>query len=103
MLRKKTSSQSDYVDAHADSVREHPFNLNGFFWGTFFCLQIWLKNKFLSLKSAEKNIMLALCALKNIVFVENKECQLSRKKVLLRCEAKTKYFDSEHRPPPPLS
>ena len=36
-----------------------------------FCLQIWLK-KFLSLKWAEKNILLALSALKNIVFVEKK-------------------------------
>ena len=51
-------------------LREHPFNLKGglwFFWGKNCCLQIWLRKKILSLKWSEKNILLVLFALKNII------------------------------------
>ena len=73
------------------SIREHPFNLKGegelcFFWGKQILSANLIEKKILSLKWAEKNILLGLCALKNIVFVE--------KKNLLRCEAKKNILTS---------
>ena len=56
------------------TIREHPFNLKGggamFFWGKTFLLANLIEKKFQSLKWTEKKILLELCALKNIVFVE---------------------------------
>ena len=95
ILGRLEGSGNRYI--YINIIREHPFNLKwggyGFFWGKHFCL---LEKKFLSQKWAEKNIMLALCALKIIVFVE-KKIMLREKKF---CEKK--YFDSEknHSPPP---
>ena len=67
-------------------IREHPFNWKGGLW-------------FLSLKWAEKNILLAICALKNVVFVEKK----IMKKFLLRCEAEKNILTPEknHSSSPP--
>ena len=58
-------------------LREHPFNLKGgggamVFWGKIFLSINLIEKKILSLKWAEKNILLALCALKIIVFAEKK-------------------------------
>ena len=39
-----------------------------------------IEKQFLSLKWVEKNILLALCAFKNIVFVEKKFCCAEKKK-----------------------
>ena len=47
---------------------------------------------FLSLKWAEQNILLAVCALKIVVFVEKNNV-----------ETIFFYFDKNHTPPPPLS
>ena len=59
--------------------REHPFNLKGgggggamVFMGEKYSVCKFAFKKILTLKWAEKNILLALCALKNIVFVEKK-------------------------------
>ena len=80
-------------------IREHPFNLKG---GYGFCLRgnfLWanlMDTFFLSLTWAEKHILFALRALKNIDFVEeNKFCCAGKRK---------KYFYSEkkHSPPHPF-
>ena len=74
-------------------IREHPFNLKGFFGENFF----------LSLKWTGIFFLLALCALKNIVYVERKKCRdnLSRKKNLLRCEAKQNILTPKKTIAPP--
>ena len=60
---------------------------------------------FLCLKWAEKNILLALCALKIIVFVDKKYCRdnLSRIFVMLCCAANKNILTPKKRiaPPPP--
>ena len=76
------------------------------FWEKKFLSAILIEKKILSLKWAEQNILLALCALKNVVFVKkinnNVATNCREKKNLLRCEAK-KIFDSEKtNSPPPL-
>ena len=61
--------------------KKHPFNLKGVceggggamvFWGEIFSVGKFNWKKILSLKWAENIILLALCALKNIVLVEKK-------------------------------
>ena len=59
----------------------------------------------MSLKWADKNILLALCALKNVVFVEKNNVATScrKRKILLRCEAKTNILTPKKTiAPPPL-
>ena len=56
-------------------IREHPFNLKGamVFWEKEFnsvCKFDWEKNYVCEM--GRKNILLALCVLKNVVFVEKK-------------------------------
>ena len=58
-------------------LREYPFNLKGgegamIFFGEKNSVCKFALKTFLSLKWAEKNILLAFCALKIIVFVEKK-------------------------------
>ena len=67
------------------------------FWGKKFLSPNLIEKKMLSMKRAEKNIMLELCALKNIVFVE--------KKFSAALRSKSFFFDSDknHSHPPPLS
>ena len=50
-----------------------------FFWEKTFLLANLIGKKKLSLKWAETNILLALCALENIVFVEEKKCVAKKK------------------------
>ena len=66
-----------------------------FFWGKKFMSTNLIEKKNLSVKWTEKKILLALCALKNIVFVEKK----SRDNFLLRCEEKKNILTIA----PPLS
>ena len=82
-------------------IREHPFNLKGGGELCFFRKKIvlsanFIEKKFLSVKWAEKNILLALCALKNIVFVEKNN--VAKKKNTAALPSEKKYFDSEKTP-----
>ena len=68
-------------------LREHPFNLEGAGW-----LWVFLGKKMSVSEMAEQNILLALCASKNILFLYTKNnvaTTCREKNILLRCEAKT--------------
>ena len=58
-----------------EKLRKHPFNLKGgamVFWGKHFLSANLIEKQNLFVKWAEKNILLELCAFKNIVLVEKK-------------------------------
>ena len=76
------------IDISID-IREHPFNLKGeggygFFGGKQILSANLIEKNFLSLKWEEKHILLALCALTNIVFVQKtfNFCCTSKRKII---------------------
>ena len=82
------------------TLGEHPFNLKGgcvkgFFRERQFLSENLIEEKKIVSEMGRKNVLLALCALKNIVFLEEKNnvaTTCCKKKILPRCEAK-KIFD----------
>ena len=83
-------------------VREHPFNLKGaiVFLGYKFSVGKFDWNKMYVSEMGRKNILFALCALKNIVFVEKKKMS-RQKQIFLLCEKNYFYSEKNQSSPSP--